>query len=81
MRVLFVIAICLSVHGNLTEAAPPPGDQLLSQQLEMIKPTWRESSWSQIPWMLDLTAARNKAAAEGKPLFVWSMSGEALGQC
>ncbi len=53
----------------------------LDKLIHRIKPTPAESSWSSIPWQLDLTAARKKAAAEGKPLFVWTMSGEPLGQC
>jgi hypothetical protein len=47
----------------------------------LIKPTAEESLWSEIPWLLDLNEARKKAVAAGKPLFVWSMSGEPLGQC
>ena len=34
-----------------------------------------------IPWMSDLAEARRKAAQEGKPLYVWTMAGEPLGQC
>lgn len=53
----------------------------LDQHLKQIKPTWNESGWSQVPWIMDLNAARKKAAAEGKPLYVWSMSAEPLGLC
>jgi hypothetical protein len=48
---------------------------------KLIKPAADESYWSEIPWMMDLAAARRKAAAEGKPLVVWTMSGEPLGHC
>lgn len=58
----------------------PPIDDL-DRMVRLIKPTWAESGWSSIPWMIDLDKARQKAAKEGKPLYVWSMSGEPLGQC
>ena len=35
--------------------------------------------WTQIPWETDLTAARTRAAREGKPLFLWIMDGHPLG--
>ncbi len=46
-----------------------------------IKPSRDESAWSNIHWMTDLWEARQKAAKEGKPLVVWTMSGEPLGFC
>ena len=52
-----------------------------AQMFEMIKPTAAESTWAQISWIIDLNEARKKAAAEGKPLFVWTMAGEPLGTC
>jgi hypothetical protein len=50
-----------------------------SKLLTLIKPHPDESPWAEIPWMTDLYAARKKAAAEGKPLYVWSASADALG--
>ena len=35
--------------------------------------------WTEIPWGTDITAARSKAAREGKPLFLWIMDGHPLG--
>ena len=35
--------------------------------------------WTQIPWETDLTAARQRAAREKKPLFLWIMDGHPLG--
>ena len=35
--------------------------------------------WTEIPWETDLTAARRRAAREGKPLFLWMMDGHPLG--
>ncbi|MDA1014592.1 MAG: hypothetical protein O3A00_09095 [Planctomycetota bacterium] len=47
----------------------------------LILPSAEESGWSSIPWMNDLFAARQRAAREGKPVFVWSMAAEPLGFC
>lgn len=49
----------------------------------LIKPAPGEARWAQVPWMpsTDIWAARKKAAAEGKPLFLWYMAGEPLGTC
>jgi hypothetical protein len=69
-------------------ALAAPSDAVLSKAWrdlprleEMIRPTPQESHWSRIPWMIDMKAAREKAAAAGKPLVVWTMAGEPLGHC
>jgi hypothetical protein len=47
-----------------------------------IKPQPGESRWMEIPWLTDVHAARQKAAAEGKPLFVYSGGGATgIGPC
>jgi hypothetical protein len=47
-----------------------------------IKPQLGESRWVQIPWMTSLWDARRKAAAEGKPLFIWLITdGHPCGFC
>ena len=38
-----------------------------------------EEKWQTIPWRVDLLAARDAAAKEGKPVFLWSMNGHPLG--
>lgn len=46
------------------------------EQLEkLMKPATGESRWEGIPWLLDLHEARKKAAAEGKPILLWSAGG------
>lgn len=47
----------------------------------LMKPQADEWKWAHVPWMSDLGEARKRAAAEGKPLYVWTMAGEPLGQC
>jgi len=41
----------------------------------MIKPQPGESLFQQVPWFTSVWEARVKAAAEGKPILVWSGSG------
>lgn len=44
---------------------------------QMIKPQAGESRWMEIVWHPNIWEARQKAAAEGKPLFLWAGSGGA----
>jgi hypothetical protein len=71
-------------------APPPAGERILDEAKPiapadferlraLIKPRPGEASWDEIPWMTNLWEARKKAAAEGKPLFVWSASADPLG--
>jgi hypothetical protein len=53
-----------------------------AQIRDLIRPQRGESRWMQIPWLIDVHAARQKAAAEGKPLFVYSGGGATgIGAC
>lgn len=46
---------------------------------KLIKPSAREQKWTSIPWMTSLWAARERAAAAGKPILLWEMDGHPLG--
>lgn len=49
---------------------------------EQIRPQPGESRWMEIPWFTDLREARQKAATEGKPLFLMvSGKGLSIGMC
>jgi hypothetical protein len=49
---------------------------------ELIKPQAGELRFHEIPWLLDVWEARKAAAAEGKPILVWSGAGGApIGVC
>ena len=53
-----------------------------AQYQKHIQPQAGESRWMEIPWFIDLHAARQKAAAEGKPLFIYSSGGATgIGSC
>jgi hypothetical protein len=42
-------------------------------------PPKSESAWLELGWEIDLWAARERAAKEGKPIFLWEMDGHPLG--
>ena len=45
----------------------------------LVKPTADEVRWQEIPWLTSLWEARQRAAAEGKPILLWEMDGHPLG--
>lgn len=79
-----------AVLAAFTLAAPAPcqeGARLAWANFEKVRQTIRpsagEARWADIDWMpaTNIWAARQKAAALGKPLFLWYMAGEPLGTC
>jgi hypothetical protein len=77
--VLVLLQALLGPYSPLAaqELSPKDFDRLF----KLIKPGTDESYWSEIPWLINMEEARKKAAAEGKPLVVWTMAGDALGHC
>jgi hypothetical protein len=68
-----------SSGAGLTQATL---NQTLLDLQKRIKPQPGESRWLEIPWFLDVHEARQKAAAEGKPLFIYSGGGATgIGPC
>ena len=58
----------------------PPGQ--FDPLHRLIKPGPDELRFQEIPWLLSVHDARKQAAAEGKPILIWSGSGGApLGVC
>ena len=60
-------------------AAPPVPPQDFARLHALIKPAASEEKWTQIPWLVSLWDARQKAAAAGKPILLWEMDGHPLG--
>lgn len=54
------------------------GDTEFRELHDRLKPPSGEA-WRQIPWTISLIEAQNRAAAEKKPIFIWSMDGNPLG--
>jgi hypothetical protein len=76
--------LLLALAGLL--AGPPVSSQEKQPRLagaaferlhRLIKPQPGESRWMEIDWYPSVWEARQKAAAEGKPLFLWAGSGGA----
>ena len=64
------------------KAADSLSAEQFAKTLALIKPQPDESKWTEIPWLLSVHDARVKAAAEGKPIFIWSSGGALpLGTC
>ena len=38
-----------------------------------------DEPWRSVPWTTNLLEARDEAAREGKPIFIWAMDGSPLG--
>ncbi len=62
-----------------TAAGDPPSPDDFSRLHALIKPKPAEEKWAEIPWLTSLWEARQKAAAEGKPILLWEMDGHPLG--
>jgi hypothetical protein len=56
-------------------------DKKLETYHKLIKPHPGEWKFADIPWEATVWDARKKAAEKGKPIFLWLMAGEPLGQC
>jgi hypothetical protein len=84
-----ILAVGLVVgFGRESTLARPAADQTtvneetFHQLRKQIRPQPGESRWMDIPWLIDVHEARQKAAAEGKPLFVYSGGGATgIGPC
>ena len=76
-KLLLLAAIGMMAHGG--EAPTGPTGQTREALMAVIEPGERGEAWLEIPWETDLTVARRKAAAAGKPVFLWEMDGHPLG--
>ena len=58
------------------------GDRLTREEFDRLhkelQPA-RDEVWRTIPWKVSIAEARDQAAQEKKPLFMWSMDGHPLG--
>jgi hypothetical protein len=61
----------LAAGTDKSELSPENFDKLH----KMIKPQSGEALFHEIPWLLSVWEARQKAATEGKPILVWSGAG------
>jgi hypothetical protein len=79
---LFAAGVVLVAHpafNTPTSAAPPLTGADATKLRAVIRPLDGEDSFDSIPWEVGLWDARKKAAAAGKPVFLWEMDGHPLG--
>ena len=75
-------ALCdehLLLNGAVLSQEAAPDLRSFAQLHSLIKPASSEQKWIEIPWMTSLWEARQRAAAEGKPILLWEMDGHPLG--
>lgn len=78
MRSILLASLSLLVALNPMRAAEPIKAEQLGKLQALIKPQANEEKFMQISWMTSLWDARQKAAAEGKPILLWEMDGHPL---
>lgn len=83
-----LLGVSLFIAGvGLPAALAQPAEMKLNAETfpnlrKQIRPQPGESRWMDISWLIDVHEARKKAAAEGKPLFVYSGGGASgIGAC
>lgn len=78
-RTLYVILLSVvAFTGTLCGEEPKTiGDVEFENLHQMLKPQRGESRWMEIDWYPSVWQARQKAAAEGKPIFFMAGSGGA----
>jgi hypothetical protein len=77
--VLAGIALGLVPQGSELVSVPPITPDEFLKLKSLIQPDSGEDKWAEIPWLASLWQARERAAAEGKPILLWEMDGHPLG--
>ena len=79
---LLTAAVALAAGQLLAADIQPILPDQFAKLHEMIRVQPGEQRFWQIPWKLTVTEAREQAAREGKPIFVWAGAGGApIGVC
>jgi hypothetical protein len=74
MKLLAAILVFLAAQDP-GRVRPDP----LEESLALVRMSPGEARWDEIPWTTSLWEGRKKAAAEGKPLFIWAANGNPIG--
>jgi hypothetical protein len=76
----FLVAACIAcLAANQSPALDPIKPDQFAALHALVKPTADEEKWLEVPWMASLWEARQRAAAQGKPILLWEMDGHPLG--
>lgn len=68
-----LLSFCLALGAACAQDSP------LERKVCGVEPTEQEARWLKIPWEQNLAKARLEAQRQNKPLFVWIMDGNVLG--
>ncbi len=80
-KTCFAAVVLCAAAGALDADDGIPADQFGSLR-KLIRPHDGESRWRELDWLTSLQEARVQAAAEGKPILLWSGGGAPpLGGC
>src|SRR5262245_43349541 len=82
-RVVLAAGLLLgSVAALPVQGEPTLDGNTFAELRKQIRPQPGESRWMEIPWLIDIHEARKKAAADGKPIFLYSGGGSSgIGAC
>ena len=82
-HLLGVLAAAATLASATAFAQPQPiATKDFGQLQQLIKPAADESRWLRMAWLTSVHEARQQAAAEGKPILLWSGGGAPpLGGC
>ena len=81
MKTLASLLLACVLAPAADEPRPIPPDQF-DRLHRMIRVQPGEQRFWQIPWKLTVTEAREEAAREGRPIFVWAgVGGAPIGVC
>lgn len=70
-----LLAAVLAMQGSVLAERPQPLTPEQANELKkLILPQQGENPFWRVAWLNDIWEARQKAAAEGKPIFVWGGS-------
>ena len=77
IRTILGVSVVLAVGAVRADDPAPLSTAEFDKLHAMIKPQRGEARWMEIDWHPNVWEARQKAAREGKPLFLWAGSGGA----
>jgi len=80
-RIIALFVLMVSIAGLLRADDKELTPQKFELLQRLIRPQQDESQWAAVPWLINLQDARERAAREDKPLFLWrSGGGDVLGR-
>ena len=79
---LFSLTLLLGLAQATPAAAQTPlAPEDLAQRAAAIRPALEDLRWQQVPWLDSLTAARDAARQEKRPIFVWAPDDDPFERC